>query len=138
MCFIDNNKLVLYRLALEIIQEIASEMNKSKRQIFSSNLPLLTGITEIVWQVTSYRKMFEDGSLRLTHGKITILPLDRDTPERQRGLLEVAPFRNGNRLDQDLFYGFMGNVSPPTSTHSQGLIVFTPDSGRRKECSLVC
>ena len=60
--------------------------------------------------------MFEDGSLRLTHGKITILPLDRDTPERQRGLLEVAPFRNGSRPDQDLFYGFMGNVSPPTST----------------------
>ena len=43
--------------------------------------------------------MFEDGSLRLTHGKITILPLDRDTPERQRGLLEVAPFRNGSRPD---------------------------------------
>ena len=92
---------------------MASEMNKSKRQIFHK-LALLMGIIEVVWQVTSYRKMFDDGSLRLTHGKITILPVARDTPERQRGLLPAAPFRNGNCPDQDLFYGFMGSVSPPT------------------------
>jgi hypothetical protein len=82
--------------------------------------------------------MFEDGSLHLIHGKITILPLNRNMLEQQRGLLEVTPFWNGNRLDQDPFYGFMANVSPPTSTLSQGLIVFTPNSGRRKERSLVC
>ena len=82
--------------------------------------------------------MFEDGCPRLIHGKITILPLDRDTWEQRRGLLEEAFFRNGNRPDQDLFYGFMGNVSPPTRTLLQRLMIFTPDSGRRKECSLVC
>ena len=53
-------------------------MNKSKRQIFHQ-LALLTGMTEIVWQVTSYSKMFGVGSLHLIHGKITILPVARDT-----------------------------------------------------------
>ena len=81
--------------------------------------------------------MFEVGSLRLIHGKITILPVDRNTPEQQHGLLQVAPFRNGNLQDQDLFYGFMGSVSLPTSTLSQELMTFTSDSGSRKECSLV-
>ena len=116
---------------------MASEMNKSKRQIVLK-LALLTGITEIVWQVTSYSAMFEVGSLRLIHGKTTILPVDCDTVEQQRGLLEVAPFRNGNLPDQDLFYGFMGSVSHLTSTFLQGLMTFIPDSGRRKERSLVC
>jgi hypothetical protein len=86
-------------------------------------LPLLTGITEIVWQVTSYSKMFEVGSLRLIHGKITTLPVDRNTTERQRGLLEVAPSLNGNLPDQDPFYGFMGNVSSSTPMLSHGLMV---------------
>jgi len=80
-------------------------------------------MTKIVWQVTSYRKMFKIGSLRLIPGKITILPVDRDTPERQPGLLQVALFRNGNLPDQDLFCGFMANVSPPTPTALQGLMV---------------
>ena len=104
------------------MQEITSEMNKLKRQIFRE-LALLTGVTDIVWQVTSFRTMFEVGSLRLIHGKITILPVDRDTPEQQRGLLQVAPFRNGNLPDQDLFYGFMGSVSPPTLTLLPGLMI---------------
>jgi hypothetical protein len=68
-------------------------------------------------------KMFEDGSLHLIRGKITILPLDRDTPERHRGLLRVALFRNGNCPDQDLLCGFMANVSPSTPTALQGLMV---------------
>ena len=120
-----------------MIQEIASEMNKSKRQIFHKST-LLTKITEVIVQMTSYTIMFKDGSHRLIHGKITILPVNRDTRERHRGLLEVAFFRNGNRPDQDFFYGFMGSVSPPTTTLSQGrLMNFTPDSGSRKEHSLV-
>ena len=112
-------------------------MNKSKRQIFCK-LALLTGITEIVWQVTSYSKMFEVGSHRLIHGKTTILPVDHDTPGRQRGSLQVAPFQNGSRPGQDPFYGSMGNVSLPTSIFSQGVTIFTPDSGRGKERSFVC
>ena len=58
--------------------------------------------------------MFEVGSLHLILGKIRILPADRDTPERLRGLSEVAPSRNGNRPGQVHFYGFMGSVSPLT------------------------
>jgi len=49
---------------------------------------LLTAVTEVVWpwQVTNYSKMFEIGSLRLTHGRIIILPANRDTREQQHGL----------------------------------------------------
>jgi hypothetical protein len=100
-------------------------------------LPLLTEVTEIIWQVTSYSTMFEVGSPHLIHGKTTILPVDHDTPELRRGLLKAVPSRNGNLLDQDPFYGFMGNVSPPTSTLFQGLMAFAPDSRRGKECPLV-
>jgi hypothetical protein len=56
-------------LTLEMIQQMASEMNKSKRQYFLK-LSLLTRIAEILWQVISYNKMFEVGSLPLIHGKI--------------------------------------------------------------------
>ena len=100
-------------------------------------LSLLTGIAQIAWQVTNYSKMSDVGSLHLIRGKIIILPVDRDTPEQQRGLLEATPSKNGNRPDQVLFYGFMGNVSPSTSPVSQGLMVFPTDSGWRKERSLV-
>ena len=61
--------------------------------------------------MTGSKKIFEVGCLHLIRGKITTLRVDHDTPERQRGLLEATPSRNGNRLDQAHFYGFMGNVS---------------------------
>ena len=72
------------------------------------------GIAEAVWQMTSYSKIFEVGSLHLIRGGIIILPLDRDTAERQRGLSEAAPSRNGSHPAQVHFYGFMENVSSPT------------------------
>ncbi len=76
-------------------------------------MPLLTAITEAVWprQVTNYSKMFEVGSLRLTHGRIIIFPTNRDTREQQPGLSEAAPSRSGSRTDQIPFCGFMANVS---------------------------
>jgi hypothetical protein len=121
-----------------MIQQMASEMNKSKRQIFRKLAPLI-GITEVVSQVTSYSKMFEIGSLHLILGKIRILPADRDTAERQRGLSEVTPSWNGNRPGQVHCCGFMGSVSPPTPTLSHGVMMPPPpDSGRRKERALVC
>ena len=121
---------------LEIIQAIASKMNKSEREIFLKFV-MLTGITEVVSQVTRYNKIFEVGSVHLIHRKITILLVNRDTPERRRGLLKTAPSWNGNCLDQVLFYGSMGNVSPPILILLQGLMVFVPDSGRWKKRFLV-
>src|SRR6266446_4175286 len=87
-------------------------MNKAKREIIHG-VSLLTGITEVVWpwQVTNYRKMFEIGSLRPIHGRIITLPANRDTRERQHGLSEAAPSRNGSRPDQVHYYGFMESVS---------------------------
>jgi hypothetical protein len=76
--------------------------------------------------------MFEVGSLHLIHGKITILLVDRDTVERQRGLSEATPSLIGNRLDQDRFYGFTGNVSPPTSTLFQVLMASSLIAGAGK------
>ena len=82
--------------------------------------------------------MFEDGCLHLIHGKTTILPVDRSTPELQLGLSKGAPSRSGNRPVQVPFYGFMGNVSPQTCTLSKRLMVFPPGSGRGQERFLVC
>jgi hypothetical protein len=96
------------------------------------------GIAEVVWQMTSYSKMFEVGSLHLIHGRTTISPADRDTAERQRGLSEAAPSRNGRHPVQVLFYGFMENVSSQPFTLSQGLIALPFNSGCRKERHLVC
>ena len=83
------------------------------------------GIAEVVWQVTSYNKMFEVGSLHLIHGRTTISLADRDTAERQRGLSEVVPSRNGSHPIQVLFYGFMANVSSPTLYAFVGTDCFT-------------
>ena len=79
-------------------------------------LLLLTGITDVVWQVTSYSMMFEGGSLHLIHLKTTISPVNRNTLGQQNGLSKATPSRNGNRPDQVPFYGFMGNVSSSTCT----------------------
>ena len=105
------------------MHEMANEMNKSKRQIFREKLLLPIGTTEIVWQVTSYSRMFEVGSLHLIHGRITILPANRDTLAQQRGLSKAAPSQNGNHPDQVPFYGFTGNVSPPSPVFLQILMV---------------
>ena len=102
---------------------MASEMNKSKRQIFREKLLSLIGITEIVWQVTSYSRMFEVGSLHPIHGRTTISPVNRDTLAQRRGLSKAAPSRNGNHPDQVPFYGFTGNVSPPSPMLLQKLMV---------------
>jgi hypothetical protein len=90
--------------------------------------------------VTSYRKTFEVGFLHLIRGKIRILPVIRDTLEQQRGLLEAAPSRNGNRPGQVPSYGYMVNVGLPTPMLSQGLMILPLtllDSGGGKERSLV-
>jgi hypothetical protein len=81
--------------------------------------------------------MFEGGSIHLIHGKTTISPVNRDTPERQHGSSKAAPLRIGKPPNQVLFYGFMVNVSSSVPMFSQGLIIFPPDSGRWKKCYLV-
>jgi hypothetical protein len=89
------------------------------------NLSLLMGIAEVAWQMTSYTKFFEVGSLHLIHGRTTISPADRDIPGRQHGLSEAARSRNGSHPVQVLFYGFMENVSSPTLYAFAGTDRFT-------------
>ena len=57
-----------------------------------------------------YSKIFEFGSCRLTHGKITISPINRATPGPHGGSCRATLCRNGNLLDQVLFYGFTANI----------------------------
>jgi hypothetical protein len=83
--------------------------------------------------VKNSRKIFDVGSLHLIRGRITIYPVDRDTPGRQCGLLEAVPSQIGNRPDRVPFCGFMGNVSPPTPTLLYVLIVFLPGSGGQEK-----
>jgi hypothetical protein len=89
--------------------------------------------------VTSYRKIFTDGSLRPIHGKITILPADRDTQGPRRGLLQVMNSQSGSRPDQIPFCGFMANVGIFSARmFLPGLMVFLIRSGRGEERPLVC
>jgi hypothetical protein len=70
--------------AQEIMQRVASGLNRSKRQ---SNLILqwLAGITEIVLQVTTYNKIFSSGYRHLILGRTTTSPANYATVALQRG-----------------------------------------------------
>ncbi len=52
-------------------------------------LVLLPRSAEIVWQVTSYREIFDIGSLLLIYRKITILPSDCGTVGQQHSSFNV-------------------------------------------------
>ena len=93
-----------------MLHRMASDKNKSMRQFFLK-LPLLTGSTEIVWQATSYRGIFENGSLPLILGKTTTLPANRTTKGLRHGSFKATRSRNGKHQDQVPFYGSTGNVS---------------------------
>jgi hypothetical protein len=94
---------------IEILHEVASDMNKLKRELVLT-LPLLAEITVIAWQVTSYSKISAIGSLLLIHGKTTILPADRITQGRRSGSFMATHSRNGNRRRRVPFFGSMENV----------------------------
>jgi len=94
---------------VEILHEVASDMNKLKRELVLT-LPLLAEITVIAWQVTSCSKISAIGSLLLIHGKITTLPGHRITQGRRRGSLMASRSQNGNRRRRVPFFGSMENV----------------------------
>jgi hypothetical protein len=89
---------------------MAGDMNKSKRQ-FCINAAVVSGNTEVALQATNGRKLSEDGSLRLIHGKTITLPMIPVTTRQRRGSFKEKLSQNGNRLDYALFYGSTGNVS---------------------------
>ena len=109
-------------------------MNKSNREFYVS----CRSGTEAALQVTSYRKIFTDGSLRPIHGKITILPADRGTQGPRRGLLLVMISQSGSRPDQAPFCGSMANVGIfQPICFLPGLTVFLIRSGSWEERPLV-
>jgi hypothetical protein len=94
---------------VEILHEVASDMNKLKRELALS-LPLLAEMTVTAWQVTSYSKTSAIGSLLLIHGKITILPGNRIIQGRRSGSFMATRSQNGNRCRRVPFFGSMENV----------------------------
>jgi hypothetical protein len=89
---------------------MASDKSKLKRQLFLTFAIPYRNI-EIGRQVTSCREIFEIGSLRLIHGKITKFPTNRASKGPQHGSFKETRSRNGKRRDQIRFCGSMGNVS---------------------------
>jgi hypothetical protein len=72
------------------MQQVASDLNKSKRQSILM-LRWLTRITEIVWQVTAYSKIFSGGYHHLILGRTTTLLADHTTAARERGSFRAKP-----------------------------------------------
>jgi hypothetical protein len=71
----------------------------------------VTRITEIVWQVTAYSKIFSGGYHHLILGRITIMPANLATTALQCGSFRETRSHNGKSLIPGVpFYGFMGNV----------------------------
>jgi len=100
--------------------------------------PLLSKNTEAVGQAISHRKLFEDGSLLLTHGKIITSLRDLGTRRLRRGSFEATLSQNGNHLNRVRCYGSTGSVSCCAAiTLFPRLMNVTFCSGRREECILV-
>ena len=92
------------------MQQVASDLNKSKRQS-NINVVMMAGITEIVWQVMSYSKIFSRGYHHLIPGRITIMPANHATAGLECGSFRATNSQNGKRLGLVVpFYGFTGNV----------------------------
>jgi hypothetical protein len=71
----------------------------------------LTRITEIVQQVTAYRKIFSGGYHHLIHGRTIMLPANHTIAGLQSGSFRAIRFQNGERPKSRVhFYGCMGNV----------------------------
>ncbi len=88
--------------------------------------------------MTSYKGIFEVGSLPPIHGKITISPRNRDTVGLEHGLFKETRSQNGKHLERVRFYGSMGKVSRCLAlTLFYRLMIFPFRSGRRKECTMV-
>ena len=97
--------------ALGTIQQVSSDISKSKRQSFL-NVRFLTGIAEIVWQVTRKKRKCEVGYHRQTLGETIVLPVNRATVVPQHGSFRATRSLNGKHPRLTVpFFGFMGNVS---------------------------
>jgi hypothetical protein len=95
--------------ALELLQQMASDMNKSKRPSFPMS-PLLNENAEIVLQATSWQKIFEVGSLHLIHGKTRMRSANCGTLGLRRGFSMAKRSRIGNRPSRVIFFRSVENV----------------------------
>ncbi|KAH9991658.1 hypothetical protein BJV74DRAFT_413949 [Russula compacta] len=88
------------RDALELMQKMASDINRLKREMLQQDIRR--------W---------------LSHGKITTSPANRATTGLRSGSSMATPSRNGNCPDRVPFYGFMANRGP-------GKVSFVPRLSR--------
>ena len=91
------------------MHQVASDLNKAKREPFFD--VVVTGITKIVQQVTTYRKTFSGGYHHLTLGRTIMLPANHAIAGLQSGSFKATRFLIGGRPKPQVhFYGSMGNV----------------------------
>jgi hypothetical protein len=95
-----------------MMQKVASGLNKAKREPFLDVVVVdLDWITEVLQQVTTYRKIFSGGYRRLAPGRTIVLPANHAITRLQSGSFREARFQNGERPKSRVhFYGSMGNV----------------------------
>ena len=89
---------------------MAAGINKLERQLVPTTV-IVIAKTEILWQVTSYKHIFENGSLLLIHGKIRIPRANGGTKRPRCGSFRATLSQNGRRLERNPFCGCMGKVS---------------------------
>jgi hypothetical protein len=93
---------------LEMIQQLASDANRSRRQFLLMLPPFTKNAETTTEQVTSCDGTFENGSHRRIHGRTTTLDVKLTMMEQPGGSLKGPLSRNGNLLA--VCYGFMENV----------------------------
>jgi len=92
------------------MHQVASDLNKAKREPFFDDV-VADWITEIVQQVTAYRKIFSGGYHLLTPGRTIMLPANHAMAGQQSGSFMATRFQNGERPKSRVhFYGSMENV----------------------------
>jgi hypothetical protein len=92
------------------MHQVASDLNKARREPFF-DVVVAGWITEIVQQVTAYRKIFSGGYHHLTPGRTIMLPANHAIAGPQSGSFMATRFPNGERPKSRVhFYGSMGNV----------------------------
>jgi hypothetical protein len=119
------------------MQQLASDQNKSKRKPFF-DIAIVDWITKIVWQATTYTKIFSNGYHRLILGRTIIWPANHATTSLHRGSFRATRSKNGKRPRPRVpFYGLMENVRYCAALTLLQTEVFPFCSGRGKKHFLV-
>jgi hypothetical protein len=130
------NQFELSELSSELMHDILSDINKSKRELFVKHprVDMERREFETISEATRCSKTFTSGSLPQIRGRITTSLVNLSMPEQQHGGFMVKRSNNGSFQIQVRLYGFMGNVrvlrfNPFPVTHKP---CFCSGSGKKR------